>query len=131
MSEPDLEKELKIAGCIPGNLKVIVLTHGDFDHTGNAAYLRTKLDTKIAMHYEDSGMVERGNMFWNRKKGNIIIRMMTTILLKYGKSERFKPDLYTEDGFDFSEYGLDAKALHIPGHSKGSIGILTADGALI
>jgi len=39
----DLEKELESAGCQPGNLKLIVLTHGDFDHTGNAAYLRKKI----------------------------------------------------------------------------------------
>lgn len=122
----DLEKELESAGCKPGNLKLIVLTHGDFDHTGNAAYLRKKFGTRIAMHYDDSGMAERGNMFWNRKKGNVLIRMIAPILFGFGKSKRFKPDLYIENGDDLSEYGFDAKVLHIPGHSKGSIGILTA-----
>jgi glyoxylase-like metal-dependent hydrolase (beta-lactamase superfamily II) len=126
----DLEKELESAGCKPGNLKLIVLTHGDFDHTGNAAYLRKKFGTKIAMHHDDSGMVERGDMFWNRKKPFILIRMMVPILFGFGKSDRFKPDLYIEDGYDLSEYGFDAKILHIPGHSKGSIGILTAGGDL-
>jgi len=126
----DLEKELESAGCQPGNLKLIVLTHGDFDHAGNAAYLRKKFGTKIAMHYDDSGMVERGNMFWNRNKSNIFIRMISPILLGFGKSERFKPDLYIGDGDDLSEHGFDAKVLHIPGHSKGSIGILTSGGDL-
>ena len=41
-----LEKELKNAGCKPGNLKLIVITHGDFDHTGNASYLLKLLCTK-------------------------------------------------------------------------------------
>lgn len=122
----NLEKELESAGCKPGNLKLIVLTHGDFDHTGNAAYLREKYGTKIAMHYDDSGMVERGNMFWNRKKPNIIIRMMTPILFGFGKSKRFTPDLCIEEGYDLSEYGFDARVIYIPGHSKGSIGILAA-----
>jgi len=126
----DLEKELESAGCKPGNLKLIVLTHGDFDHTGNAAYLRKKFGTKIAMHNDDSGMAERGNMFWNRKKGNILLGMIARILFGFGKKERFKPDLYIEDGYNLSEYGFDANVLHIPGHSKGSIGILTADGDL-
>ena len=35
-----LEQELISAGCKPGNLDLIILTHGDFDHTGNCAYLR-------------------------------------------------------------------------------------------
>ena len=126
-----LEKELKSAGCEPGNLKLIILTHGDFDHAGNATYLRRKFDVKVAMHPDDSGMVERGNMFWNRKKSNFLIRTIAPVLFGFGKSERFRPDLYLDDKLDLSEYGLDAKVVHLPGHSRGSIGILTADGDLI
>jgi len=125
-----IEKELESAGCRPGNLELIILTHGDFDHIGNAAYLREKFGTKIAMHYDDSGMVERGDMFWNRKKPNIFIKIIFGLFFGLSKSDRFKPDLYIEDGYDFSGYGFDAKVLHLPGHSKGSIGILTADGNL-
>ena len=124
----ELENELEGAGCIPNNLRLIIITHGDFDHTGNAAYLSKKFNVKIAMHFDDSGMVERGDMFWNRKKGNIILRTMINTLFGFGKSKRFKPNFYVQDGYDFSEYGFNTKAYHIPGHSKGSIGILTGDG---
>ena len=75
----ELEKELESAGCKPGNLALIVLTHGDFDHTGNAAYLRNEFGTTVAMHADDSGMVERGDMFWNRTKGNPLLRMMSSV----------------------------------------------------
>ena len=126
----DLEKELESAGCKPGNLQVIVLTHGDFDHSGNTAYLRKKFGARIAMHHDDAGMVEHGNMFWNRSKSNILIRVIAPILFRFGKSERFKPDSYIEDGDDLSENGFHARVLHIPGHSKGSIGILTSSGDL-
>ena len=122
----DLEKELEDAGCTPESLKLIVVTHGDFDHAGNAAHLRKKYGAAIAMHCDDSGMVERGDMFWNRKKGNPLVRRIAPILFGFGKSAKFKPDLYVEDGYDLSGYGLDARVLHIPGHSSGSIGILTA-----
>ena len=40
------------------------------------------------------------------------------------------PDVEVADGFDLSKYGLNAKVVHIPGHSKGSIGVLTDDGNL-
>jgi hydroxyacylglutathione hydrolase len=132
---PNKRSELEIgllgAGCKPGNLKLIALTHGDFDHIGNAAYLREKLGARIAMHKDDSGMAEHGDMFWNRKSGSALIRMMAPILFRFGKSNRFEPDLYLEDGYAFSEYGFDATVLSIPGHSKGSIGILTAGGDLL
>jgi glyoxylase-like metal-dependent hydrolase (beta-lactamase superfamily II) len=42
----------------------------------------------------------------------------------------FKPDLYIDEGYDFSGYGFDAKVLELPGHSKGSIGTLMTSGDL-
>lgn len=130
----ELENALASAGCRPGNLTLILLTHGDFDHTGNAAYLRERFGAKIAMHRDDSGMAEYGDMFWNRSKGNVLTRMVTRIvptLFGFGKAERFKPDSYVEDGDDLSEYGFDARILCLPGHSRGSIGVLTAGGDLL
>ena len=126
----ELARELESAGCKPDNLKLVILTHGDFDHTGNAAYLG-KFGAKIAMHKDDSGMAEHGDMFWNRKSGNSLIKMIAPILFGFGKLNRFKPDLFIEDGYALSEYGFDATVLAIPGHSKGSIGILTANGDLL
>ena len=83
------------------------------------------------MHSDDSGIAEKGDMFWNRKKSNIIVKFIAPIFFEFGKSRRFRPDFYIEDGFEFSEYGFDAKAVYIPGHSRGSIGILTMNGDLI
>ena len=131
-----LEKELSSAGCQPGNLKLVILTHGDIDHAGNCAYLREKYSTKIAMHSSDSGMVERGDMSWNRKakpdKFSIIFRIMSlmSFFFRPGKFDIFKPDLTIDEGFNLSEYGFDAEVLHLPGHSKGSLGILTSGGDL-
>ncbi len=125
-----LEKELENLGCSPDNLKLIILTHGDFDHSGNSAYLSRKFNAKIAMHSDDSGMIEQGDMFWNRKKANVLIRITIKALSGISglKPEKFKPDLNLDEGNDLSEYGFDAKVLHVPGHSKGSIGILTDEG---
>ena len=125
-----LEQELEEAGCKPGNLKLIVLTHGDFDHAGNATYLCHKFSAQVAMHIDDSGMVERGDMFVNRKQPNLFIRKLIPILSGFGKNERFKPDIFVDEGHDFSAYNFDAKVLSLPGHSKGSIGILLARGDL-
>jgi hydroxyacylglutathione hydrolase len=126
----ELEKALASAGCNSGDLDLIVLTHGDFDHTGNAAYLREEYGAKIAIHRDDGGMAEHGDMFWNRSSGNRLISLMAPILFRFSKSDRFRPDFYVEEGDDFSQYGFDAQVLSIPGHSKGSIGILTAGGDL-
>jgi len=131
-----LEKSLENAGCKPGKLKLIVLTHGDADHVGNADFLRSMYACKIAMHSSDSGMVQEGDMSRNRKekpdKMSLIARLMGFVFGVFFKGamnfDKFTPDILIDEGFDLSIYGLNAKILHIPGHSKGSIGILTDDG---
>ena len=125
-----IEKEIENAGCHPGELKLIILTHGDLDHTGNAAYFRKKYGTKIAMHHDDVGMVEHGDMFWSRKNPNVIVKVLSNQFFGLKEVDRFVPDLTIEDGYDFSSFGFQAKALHLPGHTKGSIEILTCDNDL-
>ncbi|MBE9046867.1 MBL fold metallo-hydrolase [Pleurocapsales cyanobacterium LEGE 10410] len=125
-----IERELVSAGCLPGKLKLIILTHGDFDHCGNAAYLRRTFRTKVAMHRDDSGMVEHGDLSWHRKKPNMIIRLLLDWLFRLNKSDRCQPDIYLNNGDSLARYGFDAKVIHLPGHSKGSIGLLTSDGEL-
>jgi glyoxylase-like metal-dependent hydrolase (beta-lactamase superfamily II) len=130
-SRAQLEAELANTGHSPDTLGLILLTHGDFDHIGNAAYLRRRFGPPIGMHRADVGMAERGDMFWNRKTSNALIRWMTPILYRFSKSNRFRPDLFFEEDDDLSEYGVDARIVHLPGHSLGSIGALTATGDLL
>ena len=122
-----VEKELDDLGCLPGKLKLIVLTDGDFDHSGNAAYFRERFGAKIAMHPDDAGMVEFGDMTWNRRKPNVIFRALFALFYRLSESDRFTPDVPLREGDDLSEYGLGATIIEIPGHSKGSIGLLTGN----
>jgi hydroxyacylglutathione hydrolase len=125
-----LIKALESSDCQPGLLQLIVITHGDFDHTGNAAFLRKTYNAKVLMHKDDLGMVEDGDMFYNRKKPNFIFRTLIPLFSGFGKADRFTPDLLVEDGYDLAGYGIEARVVSIPGHSKGSIGILTSTGDL-
>jgi hydroxyacylglutathione hydrolase len=134
-----VERELEKAGCGPGDLRLIVLTHGDSDHADNGAFLRNKYGAPIAMHPNDAGMVGRGDMSHSRKAkpdritamGRLIMlvgRLMT--LVKPGNFDCFSPNVYLEDGQSLSDYGFDAKVLHLPAHSRGSVGVLTPKGEL-
>ena len=132
----DLEKVLSEQGCVPGNLLLIILTHGDIDHAGNCSHLREKYHVKIAMHRNDSRMVETGEMLRDRKVKSLFMKIMMKFMSgskMYRKVmtgfEKFKPDFYLEEGNGFDEYGFEAKVVYIPGHTEGSIGILTSDGS--
>lgn len=84
----NLEKALISAGCKPGNLTLIVLTHGDIDHTGNGAYLRDKCQTRIAMHRNDSTMVENGEMRPKRKVKSLLLRTMHLVMRISGETRK-------------------------------------------
>ena len=80
-------------------------------------------------------MVESGNIFINRKAKQDyvpfsfkIIRLLTPILFPHGQFDKFTPDILLKDGQELSDFGLSAKIVSIPGHSKGSIGVLMANG---
>jgi hydroxyacylglutathione hydrolase len=124
-----LEKALRDVGCKPGDLKLIIVTHGHLDHVGNAAYLKDTFGAKIAMHRGDCGMVESGNMFEDTR-GGIMVGLVSFFMKVFGFSdyERFTPDMLLEDSQNLAALGLEAIIVHIPGHSKGSIGILATGG---
>jgi hydroxyacylglutathione hydrolase len=126
-----IERELDNAGCKPGNLRLIIVTHADFDHIGSCAYLRKKYGARIAMHRDESGVAEQGDMLGSRPGWPRLIRAYTRFIFLYlpiGKSKRFKPDIYLEDDQELYEYGLDGRVVHLPGHTAGSIGVLTGGG---
>ena len=128
--------ELMSVNCLPDKLKLVILTHGDMDHTGNCANLQKKYNVKIAIHQEDVFMAEKG-VSLNRKVRTLSAKIFV-LIRKLRRSfqskkiifETFKPDVFLSDGQSLIEYGLDAKVIHIPGHTKGSIGILTKEGSL-
>jgi glyoxylase-like metal-dependent hydrolase (beta-lactamase superfamily II) len=131
-----LERALMAAGCVPGNLKLVVLTHGDADHAGNGKRFQEKYHVKIAMHKDDYSIIETG-FSGKRKIKHLAMRIMfwvVSILRKLRKNQinrsRFKPDILLRDGQGLQEYGLNAHVVHIPGHTKGSIAILTDQGDL-
>ncbi len=138
-----LLRELDAAGCAGNNLNLIVLTHGDNDHACNAAYLKNHFNAKIAMHEGDRKLVENPTLpdlmesfQYNSPELQQAFLKNQEIITKVTKKtlddfERFSPDILLRDGMSLSAYGLDATVIHVPGHTNGSIAILTKDGDLI
>ena len=137
---------LKTYDCTPKNLKLIVLTHGDNDHAANALMLRENFGAKIAIHKNDRALVENPDIdmiMKSFKYRSILFKFIFGIMNKqikkitlktleeYNERGKFTPDIYLSDGDSLNEYGFDARVIHMPGHTHGSIGILTGEHDLI
>ena len=129
----DMVAQLERAGCRRGDLRLIVLTHGDYDHAGNAAHLREEHGAGIAMHPDDAGRVESADWSLGMKakpdKFPLLFRAVS-VFVRPGAFDVFTPDVLVEDGWSLGDHGLDAVVVHLPGHTNGSIGVLTAAGEL-
>jgi glyoxylase-like metal-dependent hydrolase (beta-lactamase superfamily II) len=132
----ELTRDLEAAGCLPGRLQLVVLTHGDIDHAGNCAYLREAYGAAIAMHPGDVDLVARGmepRREWGSRLLGVIMGGVASLShrdVSMADFERFSPDVLVEEGNSLSPYGFEAQVLHTPGHTRGSICVLTAGGDL-
>ena len=112
------------------NVRLIFLTHCHFDHVGSAQYLSQRLGVPIAMSGLDNRLICRGtdsilhgHTIWGR-----IMSSCSQPVLRRATYSRFTPTVELEEGFDLSPYGVAAHAVSLPGHTPGTMGILTDDG---
>lgn len=107
------------------NVSLIVLTHGHTDHISGAAYLSKKLGVPIAMHKDDVELIKDSGarpMYAASFLGRMIC--IFSKFMKNRPEDWFEPDIFLKDGQNLNEYGVDAVVYSLPGHTKGSIGIL-------
>jgi hydroxyacylglutathione hydrolase len=124
-----LRRVLRKNGCRPGDVKLVVVTHADFDHAGNCAWLQREFKAPIALHPAELPAVT-GTMFDSRARrvGPWLRGVMK--VLGWCFARPFVPDVLLDEETDLREHGLDARVLFLPGHSQGSVGVLAADGDL-
>lgn len=115
------------------NIRLILLTHAHCDHIGAADYLREHLGAPIAIHAGDLPLLEDPAL--NKLHGHTLLgsvlasASMTT--LKKNPRAAFTPDLILEDGFSLEGYGVHGMVISLPGHTRGSVGVLTPEGDFI
>lgn len=138
-----LLEALEKNGCNKENLKLLVLTHGDCDHVASAAYLRDKFGLKIAMHKDDLNLVQApkiDDVMASFRYRSLLYKIVMGLMKKkirlvmqktIDTLDTFAPDIFLEEGDSLKPYGFNATVLHLPGHTPGSIGILTADNEIV
>lgn len=114
-------------------LRLIVLTHGHHDHVANAAALSGHFRVPVAMHAGDLPLVQHPDTQPLQVSGVLgrCIRGMSTAMTRLMPMAPLTPDVQLEEGDSLLPYGIAASVITLPGHTKGSIGILTDDGQLL
>lgn len=119
------------AGCAPDKIKLVVLTHGDHDHAGNCAYLHSRFGIETAMHAADTEMVTTGDMTTGRKEKPDRMTPFFKLMSRFSPDmhfETFSPHILLGEGDCLEAFGFKARIVNIPGHSEGSIAVVTPAG---
>lgn len=126
-----VEAALARHGVDPEDLGLVLLTHSHWDHYGSASAIRALTGAEVAVHESEASRVEGGTKVmppgittWGRIFGVVVGGMMRVIKLPPCTVDVAVGD----DGLDLSPYGIDGRAIHTPGHSPGSLTVITDDG---
>ena len=97
-----ISEMIEQSGC---TLKGILLTHGHFDHIMAADEVRDKYNVKVYASAEEKNTLSTPHINLGEA---------------YGMNLSVKADIWHNDGDVLNLAGFDIKAIHTPGHTKGS-----------
>ncbi len=117
----------------PHDIRLIILTHGDLDHTGSAEDLKQLTGAKIVIHRADQKLFEqalfnfpRGVTAWGKCMHAILSPLLKRIL--HGAPGARADIVLTDDDYPLTEYGIRGKIIDTPGHTPGSVSVLLETG---
>jgi len=127
----DFMKGLEKVSIKPEEVKLIVLTHGHWDHIGSAKEIKEITGAKIAMHQWEKDWLEKslkpmppGVTLWGHVFGRIIKMFLPLVHIPGTHVDV----VLSEEDFSLAEYGISGKVIYTPGHSSGSVSILLETG---
>ncbi len=123
---------IRALGHSPSDVRLILLTHGHIDHAGSAVALKRLTGAPIAMHRADARLTATRDLKIPPGRSGVI-DAAGGVLRAFGWAvplETFTPDVWLDDGISLHDFGIDARTVHTPGHTAGSVSLAFDDGAL-
>jgi glyoxylase-like metal-dependent hydrolase (beta-lactamase superfamily II) len=119
-------------GIKPGDVSLILITHGHHDHYGSAAFLKEKTGAPVAIHKEDAGALRTGVNPPLYPVGAIgKVMEFASGMIKAPKVQCIEPDILIEDEMDLAKFGIDGRVIPTPGHTSGCVTVLLAGGCAL
>ncbi len=121
-------KLLKKNNIKPDEIKLIIVNHAHADHAGGLKKLKKITNAKILVHEEDADYIRKG------VSSKVAPRTLLTKILEWTMPESFKnydpiePDIVIKDNYSLEDFGVKAKVIHTPGHTAGTISLITEKG---
>jgi len=121
--------KLILKGIDPGEISLILITHGHNDHFGSAAELKKRLGVPVAVHSMDAESLRKGTnppIHATSTTGRILQFMLSQT--GTSKIPTLEPDILIEGEMSLEKYGVEGVVIPTPGHTPGSVSVLLSSG---
>jgi Zn-dependent hydrolases, including glyoxylases len=111
-------------------IQLIVLTHGHNDHVNGVNFLSEKIKAPILIHEGDMPLIGKSKYALHTRK--LIGKIGRKFISDIAYSEEFKPEMIMKgNSLSLEKWGIKAKVIHTPGHTKGSVSIIYKDNIFV
>jgi len=114
---------IRQAGLKPSDIKLIVLTHTHYDHTGNLKKLYDYTQAKVVVHKNEFENLKGGFTpipTGQGKYSGMLSELGRKFYPTYASPKPFTADFINHDEFELQAFGIDGKLISTPGHTMGS-----------
>jgi glyoxylase-like metal-dependent hydrolase (beta-lactamase superfamily II) len=126
---PRILSALGRLGITPRDVALIVLTHSHFDHYGGLRFLKEATGAPVAAGRADAAHLAQGanpptkiETAW----GRVVMRLIPW--RGPNRDLAVVPDVLVDEELDLASYGVEARLVATPGHTRGSLSVLLPTG---
>jgi hydroxyacylglutathione hydrolase len=111
-------------------LDALILTHAHYDHAENANRIKQLYDAPVFVHKSEVYFLANGDNTVPRgtsRPVDLLVRLFARTFMRFKRYEPCACDVEVGEERDLSDLGFNARILHTPGHSAGSVSVIVDD----
>lgn len=127
-------RSIRRSGISPRQIRLILVTHVHFDHVGSLAAIRKQCNAPVLVHQAEAGLLRQGKVVLPPGTQPLTRRLIRfadrhpRLVKRLFRFDPITPDRVITDPLDLAPFGFDARVLPTPGHTAGSLSVITACG---
>lgn len=121
-------------GIDPGQIRLIIVTHAHFDHVGSLRAIQQRCACPVLIHEAEAGLLSRGQVVLPPGTNPLTRRLIRLanrhprLIKRWFRFDPVRPEHVINGPLDLTPYGFNARILPTPGHTPGSLTVVTHAG---